>query len=183
MMWCFNLIPSFLKRKNHPLPINGSFLLTFFPAWSHFDHPKYLRVQTQKKEDLRTLFPHSTDRQGIISSQRLFYHPANSLKLKGGSFEWSNGKISVHLFSLATLPSFTRSLMQQKKLMHAFRALFGIFERRKNASRFGLLWRRAKVQFGKKSKNVNLKTRCVNCCSLLGICVAAFIYYLLNLST
>lgn len=94
------------KRINHAWAINGSSLLTFGAAWAI-----WIWVRPDSNKDYSLL--HSDDRQSFIPC--------------GSAVSEVMEKCSIHLFTLATLPSFWKSLMQQKRLVHAFHVLYFFF--------------------------------------------------------
>lgn len=85
------LLPA-LEKKEPSLANKWVIPVDIFPSVSHWWSPKISMSSDSKKEDLRTLFLHSADRHGIISSA-LSYFTIELIHWNWkGSFEWSNGK-------------------------------------------------------------------------------------------
>lgn len=127
MMGRLNITASFRKEQHRPLPINRSSLLTFFPAGGVLNSQNIptQRKKERKREDLRSLFP-------FIPPWLYIFFSAHSEKPSE----------VMENFNPSFLTHPTRSLMQQRKLMHVFHALFGIFFRereKKNPLKCGLL--------------------------------------------
>lgn len=133
---------------------------------------------------LSTSFLRPARRQGIVSSP-LSYFTVKLIHWNWkGSFEWSNGKFQIHLFSLTTLPSFRRSLMQQKRQMHAFHALFGIFKCEREAKSLCIIMTERENLMCNKVKWRDVERRSGGqtwaAAPNFSSWVEAFIYYLVN---
>lgn len=115
MMGRLNITASFRKEQHRPLPINGSSLLTFFPAGGVLNSqniPTQRKRERKKERGFEIFIP-------LHSSLVFFFFSAHSEKPSE----------VMENFNPSFLTHPTRSLMQQRKLMRFMLCLVFFSER------------------------------------------------------